>query len=387
MSDSWLPLPADYATVLKAASEAEAALVRRILEEVGIPVIIRSRQLPGFGDLVQKGSGVWADLLVPIAYESAAREYVTGYLRQMREAGTVSRIAGIIPPLVTLFDPDGRIDEDANRQHLDRLIAAGVHGVFALGSTGETMHLTPEERREFASLVINHVNGRVPVLAGCLSTSTAEAVSLARYAEEAGADGVIVIPPFYWTPNDEAIAAHIGAVAEAVKIPVLIYNFPAVVGRSIPAPLVAKLASAYDRVLGIKETIDSISHIHEVLALVKPSKPEFSVLCGFEFHLLNTLLSGGDGCIPAIANFAPHPTVAVYEHARAGRIAEAAAVMRQRLLLATLYQLDAPFFVVIKEAMVLLGQAAHATVRPPSRPLSEPSRRRLRELLTSAGLL
>jgi len=384
---SWLPPPADYATVLKAGSETEAALVRRILEEVGIPVIVRSRQVPGYGDVIQKASGVWADVLVPVAYESAARQYVTGYLRQMREAGTVSRFAGIIPPLVTLFDRDGRIDEGANREHIDRLIAGGVHAVFALGSTGETMHLTTEERRAFASLVVRHVNGRVPVVVGCLNTSTPEAVALARHAEETGADGVIVIPPYYWTPNDEAIEAHIGGVAGAVRLPVLVYNFPAVVGRSIPPALVAGLAARHENVLGIKETIDSISHIHEVIALVKPSKPAFSVLCGYEFHLLNTLLSGGDGCIPAVANFAPQPTVAIYEHARAGRLAEAAAAMRQRLQLAMLYQLDAPFFVVIKEAMVLLGQIPHATVRPPAPPLSEANRRRLRDLLTSAGLL
>jgi 4-hydroxy-tetrahydrodipicolinate synthase len=393
---SWLPPPADYATVLKAGSEAEAALVRRILEEAGIPVIIRSRQVPGYGDVIQKASGVWADVLVPVAYESAAREYVTGYLQQMKEeAETVSRFAGIIPPLVTLFDRDGRIDDDANRAHIDRLIRGGVHGVFALGSTGETMHLTAEERRAFVTLVVRHVNGRVPVLIGCLHTSTAEAVALAHHAEEIGADGVIVIPPYYWTPDDRSIEAHIGAVAEAVGLPVLIYNFPAVVGRPIPPYVVAGLAARYENVLGIKDTIDSISHIHEVIALVKPSKPEFSVLCGYEFHLLNTLLSGGDGCIPAVANFAPQPTVAIYEHARAGRIAEAAALMRQRIQLAMLYQLpdlrggaaNAPFFVVIKEAMVLLGQIEHATVRLPATPLSEAHRGRLRELLTSAGLL
>ena len=387
MTASWLPPPADYATVLKAGSETEAALVRRILEEVGIPVIVRSRQVPGYGDVIQKASGVWADVLVPVAYESAARQYVAGYLQQMREAGTVSRFAGIIPPLVTLFDRDGRIDEGANREHVDRLIAGGVHAVFALGSTGETMHLTAEERRAFASLIVRHVNARVPVLVGCLNTSTPDAIALARHAEETGADGVIVIPPYYWTPNDEAIASHIGAVAGAVRLPVLIYNFPAVVGRSIPPAVIAGLAARHENVLGIKETIDSISHIHEVIALVKPSKPAFSVLCGYEFHLLNTLLSGGDGCIPAVANFAPQPTVAIYEHARAGRLAEAAAAMRQRLQLAMLYQLDAPFFVVIKEAMVLLGQIPHATVRPPSPPLSEQNRGRLRSLLSSAGLL
>ncbi|HXF81914.1 MAG TPA: dihydrodipicolinate synthase family protein, partial [bacterium] len=212
-------------------------------------------------------------------------------------------------------------------------------------------------------------------------------VALARHAEETGADGLVVIPPFYWTPNDAAIERHIGAVAAAVALPVVVYNFPAVVGRSIPAPLLARLASAYENVLGIKETIDSIGHIHEVIARVKPAKPAFSVLCGYEFHLLNTLLSGGDGAIPAVANILPGPSVAIYEHWRAGRLAEAAAVMRERLQLAMLYQLDAPFFVVIKEAMVLLGRLAEATVRAPAPALPPGDRERLRGMLASAGLL
>jgi len=383
----WLPKPRDHARVFQAGSESEAALVQRILEEAGVPVLVRSRQVPGYAEVIRGASGIWGDVLVPLAYEDAARRYIADYLRQMREAGRVSRFGGIIPPLVTLFDRQGRIDEEANLAHLDFIIAGGVHAVFPLGSTGEAMHLSGDERRAFARLVVQHVDGRVPVLVGCLSTSTDEAVALARHAEETGADGVLVIPPYYWTPNDRAIETHIGAVAAAVRLPVLIYNFPAVVGRSIPAPLVARLASAYDSVLGIKETVDSISHIHEVIARVKPAKPAFSVLCGYEFHLLNTLLSGGDGAIPAVANFAPEPPVAIYEHWRAGRLDEAAAVMRERLELAMLYQLDAPLFVVIKEAMAMLGRIPHAAVRAPSPALSDEHRARLRGLLASAGLL
>jgi dihydrodipicolinate synthase/N-acetylneuraminate lyase len=384
---AWLPLPSDLARVFEASSEAEAALVRRILEEAGIPVIVRSRQVPGYADVIRGASGVWGDVLVPAPHESAARRYVREQLRQMREAGRMARFGGIIPPVVTLFDRQGRIDEDAMRAHLDFLIEGGVHGLFVLGSTGETMHLSLEERRAVTALAVRHVNGRVPVLVGCLNTSTEEAVALARHAEEAGADGLVVIPPFYWTPNDAAIERHIGAVAAAVALPVVVYNFPAVVGRSIPAPLVARLASAYENVLGIKETIDSIGHIHEVIARVKPGKPAFSVLCGYEFHLLNTLLSGGDGAIPAVANILPAPSVAIYEHWRAGRLAEAAAVMRERLQLAMLYQLDAPFFVVIKEAMVLLGRLSEATVRAPASALPAGDRERLRGMLASAGLL
>ena len=156
----------------RSPGEADAVLVRRILEEAGIPVIIRSRQVPGYGDVIQKSSGVWADVLVPVAYEAAAREYVTAYLGQMKEERNVSRLAGIVPPLVTLFDRDGRIDKEANREHVDRLLAGGVHGVFALGSTGETMHLTAEERRTFAALIVRSGISTVrQTVYGCVASS------------------------------------------------------------------------------------------------------------------------------------------------------------------------------------------------------------------------
>lgn len=387
MMERWLPPPDDYARVHRAGTESEALLVQRILQDAGIPVLIRSAQVPGYAEVIRGAIGVWGDILVPKAYEDDALRYVQSYLRAMKEPAPVARLTGIIPPLVTLFDERGRIDGPANEKHIDFLISRGVHGLFAAGSTGESMHLTADERREFARLVVGRVNGRVPVLVGCLSTSTDEAVLFARHAQEIGADAVVVIPPYYWTPNDAAIEMHIGAVARAMDLPVVIYNFPAVVGRIIPTALVAALAQKYPNILGIKETLDSISHIHEVIARVKSRKPEFSVLCGFEFHLLNTLLSGGDGAIPAIANFAPQLSVAMYEAYQNGRIEEAAAQLRGRLELAALYQLDAPFFVVVKEAMALLGLIANPTVRAPAPPLTEDGRTRLRGLLTSAGLL
>lgn len=382
-----LPLPADYTRVHQAATESEALLVQRILQDAGIPAVVRSRQIPGYADVIQKAIGVWGDVLVPNASAAAARVHLDTHLRAMKEARAVSRFAGIIPPMVTLFDAQGRIEDEANVRQVEFLLAGGVHGIFALGSTGEVMHLTADERRRFAELVIRQVAGRVPVLVGCASTATDEAVAFARHAQESGADGVVAIPTYYWTPNDRAIETHIGAVARAVDLPVVIYNFPAVVGRGIAPALVAKLAAEYPNVLGIKETVDSIGHVHEVLAMVKPIKPAFSVLSGYEFHLLNTLLSGGDGGIPALANFAPHLPVGVYESVRRGDLAQAAVQVRSRLELAALYDLGAPFFVVVKEAMAMLGLIPHAAVRPPAGPLGEEARARLHTLLASAGLL
>jgi len=385
--DRWSPFSDDAARVHQAANEAEALLIQRILEDANIPVVVRSRQVPGYGEIIKHAVGVWGDIVVPKAYEESARRYIAEYLHALKGDRPVSRFAGIIPPLVTLFDGRGRIDEEANERHIDFLIAQGVHGLFALGSTGEVMHLSADERRRFAALVVGHVNGRVPVLIGCASTSSEEAAAFARHAQESGADGVVALPPYYWAPPDRSIETHISAVAAAVELPVVIYNFPSVVGRSISPDVVASLARSRANVLGIKETIDSIAHIQLVIARVKPFKPEFSVLCGYEFHVLNTLLSGGDGAIPAIANFAPAPSVELYERYRQGQIPDAAAMMRQRLPLAELYQFDAPFFVVVKEAMALFGLVDHVRVRPPATPLSEDARARLRSILTSAGLL
>ena len=172
----------DYTRVHQAANESEALLVQRILHEAGIPAVVRSRQVPGYAEVIRRAIGVWGDVLVPVEHRADARRYVDDYLRAMKEAAPVSRFAGIIPPMVTLFDEGGRIDTDANARHIEFLLQGGVHGIFALGSTGEVMHLTLDERRQFVPLVVTQVHSRVPVLIGCASTSTDEAVALARHA-------------------------------------------------------------------------------------------------------------------------------------------------------------------------------------------------------------
>lgn len=430
----WPGRPQDVVRVHQAATEVEALAVEQALRSAGIRAWLRSRQVPGYAQALATATGVWGDVLVAAEDAAVARQVVADYLgavrqgargprvadarepaeerddaqmRQQEETAVpqerqaqdatgaqeqptvrqVRRIHGIIPPLVTLFDAHGRVDEEAMRRHVDRLIAAGVHGLFALGTTGEVMHLTPEERRRVAELVVRQAAGRVPVLIGCGGTATDEVVAYARHAEAVGADAVVVIVPYYWTLGDRNVEAHYTAVARAVRVPVIIYNFPAVSGRNLPAPLVARLAEAAPGIAGIKETLDSIGHIQQVLAHVRPVRPDFAVLCGYEYHLLNTLVLGGDGAIPGMANVFPEPAVRLYDAFRAGDLATAAALARERLDFPALYQLDAPLFVVVKEAMALAGVIEHPVVRLPALPLEAESRRRLRRLLAAFGLL
>ena len=295
-------------------------------------------------------------------------------------------LAGIVVPIPTLFDERGRVDDEANARHIDWLIAGGVHGIFALGTTGEFTSLSPEERRAFAALAVRAARGRVPVLIGCGSSWTDEALAYARHAQEAGASGVVAVLPYYWLPSERSIYEHFRLLAEGVALPVYIYNFPALTGRSIAPRTVAALAAAHQNIAGLKDTVDSAAHIQETIALVKPQRPEFSVLAGMDYHLLNTLLSGGDGCVPGTANFAPEPFVRLYADARAGRLEAAAERHRTLAPFARLFTVDAAPFVVVKEAMAAAGLIRHVTTRPPALPFTEDERRWMRAQLAAVGI-
>jgi 2-dehydro-3-deoxy-D-pentonate aldolase len=383
-----------------AGDEVEALMLQGVLEQAGIPVVLRSRQVPGYADVVESATGMWGDLLVPDERAGDARTLIGDYLAAQSPAGHVrvrgdadqhadapKPISGIVVPIPTLFDERGRLDEDANVRHVERLIAHGVHGLFALGTTGEFTSLTRDERRAMAALVVRTARGRVPVLVGCGSPWTEEAVAYAEHAEEIGAAGVAAVLPYYWIPSDRSIYEHYRLLAIATRLPVYIYNFPALTGRNIPPALVRRLAEAHPTITGIKDTIDSVSHIQQLISTVRPSRPDFVVLCGMDYHLLNTLLLGGDGAVPGTANFAPGPLVDIYRAVTEGRLADAADRARRHLnAIPRLFTADAPAFVIVKEAMVIAGLIPHATTRPPALPLTDDERRALRRELEGLGI-
>ena len=374
-----------------AGDEVEALMLQGVLEQAGIPVVLRSRQVPGYGAVVEKATGVWGDLLVPDERAADAGTLIHDYLAAQpkgaaRNAGSTG-VAGIVVPIPTLFDERGRLDEAANVRHVEWLIARGVHGLFALGTTGEFTSLSRDERRAMAELVVRAARGRVPVLVGCGAPGTEEAVAYAEHAEEIGAAGVAVVLPYYWVPSDRSIYEHYRLIAIGTRLPVYIYNFPALTGRNIPPRLVRRLAEDHATIAGIKDTIDSVAHIQELIATVRPARPDFVVLCGMDYHLLNTLLLGGDGAVPGTANFAPDPLVDIYRAATQGRVTDAAERARHHLsAIPGLFAVDAPAFVVVKEAMVAAGLITHATARPPALPLTDEERRSLRRGLEAMGI-
>lgn len=296
-------------------------------------------------------------------------------------------LTGLIPAMVTPFDERGEVDLEATGAVVERLLMAGVDGISVLGSTGEFPHLTFDERKSFAEEMVSIVAGRVPLVVGVGSSGTRESVELARHAEGAGVDAVLVVSPFYWKVGEEALFKHFAAVAEAVSIPTLIYNFPILAGIGLSPSLVARVAYECPNVTGLKDTVAEYSHTVKVLREVKPIRPDFSVLAGFEDLILPSMLAGGDGSICGLSNVAPELFVGLVRSVQNGDLAEAAKLHRRVLSLMTLASVGDTPLGAIKLAMNMLGLPISPTVRGPALPAPEEAREGIQDALREAGLL
>jgi 4-hydroxy-tetrahydrodipicolinate synthase len=294
---------------------------------------------------------------------------------------------GLMPAMVTPFDEQGELDLGAAEAVIERFVAAGVSGISPLGSTGEATHLTFDERKRFAEEVVRIVGGRVPLVVGVGTSGTRETVELARHAEGAGADAVLVVSPSYWKVGEEALFRHFATVAGSVGIPVFIYNLPMLTGVDLSPSLIAGIAAECSNVSGLKDTVTEYFHTVGVLREVKRERPEFTILSGWEDLILPTLLAGADGSICAFANVAPELFVDLVRSARDGDLESAAELHRRVLSLVTLGAYSDPPISAIKLAMNKLGVAISPSVRGPALPVPEEAYEKVEGVLRKAGLL
>jgi len=207
---------------------------------------------------------------------------------------------GAIPALITPFK-DGAIDEPAFRVLVERQIAGGVHGLVPVGTTGETATLSHDEHRRVVELCMEVAGGRVPVIAGAGSNSTEEAIGLVRHAKAVGAQGALVVTPYYNRPSQEGLYRHYAAINDAVDLPVLIYNVPARTSVDISNETVSRLAKLAN-IAGIK---DATSDLARPSVMRLTCGEDFVLLSGEDASALGYMAHGGHGCISVTANVAP----------------------------------------------------------------------------------
>jgi len=233
------------------------------------------------------------------------------------------KFRGVIVPFVTPFNEDYTIDFEAARWLARYQAERGVHGIFPYSTTGEFVHLKPEEGIELVKVVMEEVGGKVSVIPGMSANCTEHVIEIGLKLKDLGVDGAIVTPPFFFKVKGERLKLHFAKVAEKVDIPIIVYNIPATTGIVIPVELYVELAKEYSNIVGAKVTYDSVAYMRRLIQEVKAVRKDFSVLTGIDDHLLYTLMMGGDGGIMALANVAPQIPVEVYESWARGDLAGA----------------------------------------------------------------
>lgn len=291
------------------------------------------------------------------------------------------RFSGAFTALVTPFK-NGKVDEEAYRQLIEWQIEQGIHGVVPCGTTGESATLSHEEHENVIRICVDQVKKRVPVIAGAGSNNTKEAISLTRFAKEAGADAALHITPYYNKPTQEGLYQHFKAISAEVALPVIMYNVPGRTGCCMTPETTVRIAKEIPHMVGIKEATGNMIHVSDILEYCPK---DFQVLSGDDFTVLTLLALGGCGVISVTSNILPSKMAGLCNAFAKGDLAEA------RRLHYELEPLNRVMFVETnpipaKTALAMMGKMA-LEFRLPLVPLQAKNETVLREALSAAGLV
>lgn len=286
---------------------------------------------------------------------------------------------GVLPAIITPFKRNAAmgLDVPGLERNIDFLVSRGIHGIVPCGSTGESATLTFEEHEKVIAVTVDKINGKIPVLAGTGSNNTAEAVRLTKAAKDTGADGVLVISPYYNKPNRAGLVKHYTKLAD-LDIPVIVYNVPGRTGQNLEPDLIAELAQ-HPNIVGVKEASGNIGQISRIIE--ETQDEDFAVISGDDNITLPILALGGAGVISVAANVDPARMVAMYEAATQGDYQKAL----------VLHYAMSPLFrsmfidtnpIPVKKAVELIGQAG-GPVRLPLDELDAKKTEQLKKVLAT----
>ena len=289
---------------------------------------------------------------------------------------------GVYPAMVTPLNKDLEIDENGLRYEVDFLIESHVHGLVALGSSGEFPYLTVDEKKRVIDIVVEQTNGRVPVIVCTSSMGTDEVIQLSRYARDRGADGLMINLPIYFPLTDEDVFNHYEAISKAVDLPILLYDFPYVTHLEMSPELISKL-SYIENVVGIKET-GTLEKVEQILRIEK--QEPFYVFTGISFILLDVLKIGGAGVICPIPCIVPGQVASIYESFRKGDMEKASQLQGNILPFVSIVAVpvQSP---MVKEAMRQLGLNIQSYVKSPLPQITEAQKDTVRKSLVDQGMI
>lgn len=276
-----------------------------------------------------------------------------------------------ICPILTPFQEDGKIDFEGMKSIVDRLIENKIDGIAFFGSSGEFYAIPYEELKIYSEKLIDYVNKRVKVFIGTGRLMAEETISLSNFAIEKGADGVLVVGPYYIGASKDGVLSYYDEVIGKINGDVMIYNYPERTGYDVTEDIIINLLSKHKNLMGIKDTEGNPIHTVELIKKVKPKFPGFKIYTGYDCNLSTVILAGGDGCIGALSNLVPNVCSSFIDAFEKGEIKDIEKIGKKINDLMDFYQIAVPFMPVMKYTLMKLGLPVTEKSKFPAIPLND----------------
>ena len=285
---------------------------------------------------------------------------------------------GVMPAITTQFDVKGNLDLDTFKINLSHQINAGVNGIILGGTLGEASTLTNQEKQQLLAVTLGEVNGKIPVIMNIAEQATIEAIRLAQKAEYEGADGLMLLPPMRYKATDEETVIYFSTIANATKLPIMIYNNPIDYKIEVTLEMFAALES-YKNITAVKESTRDITNITR---MINRFGDRFQILCGVDTIAMEALLMGANGWVAGLVDAFPRETVAIYSYCKQGELEKARSIFSWFL---PLLELDiSPQLVQNIKLCELATGMGTGHVRPPRLPLKGAELERVRSIIKTA---
>jgi 4-hydroxy-tetrahydrodipicolinate synthase len=284
-------------------------------------------------------------------------------------------------PALTLLTEEHAVDFEGMRRQYDRIAEAGIDGVVVLGSAGEFYALNHETRLAIGENAIRHLRGKMPVYVGTGCTSAGATTAFSNKMLSLGAEGVLIVGPYYIQASREGIFQYFDNVASNVKGEMYIYNYPDNTGYDIGYDVILDLLQRHNNIAGIKDTVPTVSHTEQMIVKVKSRYPDFEIYTGYDNNTVSTVMSGGNGCIGAMSNLFPRDCAALISSLNDGDFEMAAKWKRKIDRMMDIYGVSTPFMPAMKYALSRMGVNNSGTSLLPAVPLSDDQKQKIDRIL------
>lgn len=293
--------------------------------------------------------------------------------------------AKFLTPVVTAFDKNYKLDIKANQKIWDYVIEGGIDGIILMGSTGEFFAMSMEQRKELILAAREYIGNRVPLIVGTGTMSLEETIELSLFAENNKADGIIIVPPFYFSLPQNCIEGYFDEIANAVNTKIYIYNFPERTGYDISPEVMLRLCRKHKNIAGCKDTVINFAHTRKIIDTVLPKFPEFEVYSGYDDNFAHNVLSGGSGTIGGLTNVVPEIGSGWVKAFKENDIEKISYYQMKMNTLAKLFDFGVPFVPLVKKAMVLKGIPMEDVCLPPLQKPTEDQTELIKDILNKVS--